>query len=97
MEVGNSYSELNDPIGQRARLEAQVRNRAMGDDEVPPTDDDFLLAMEYGMPPTGGVGLGVDRIIMILTDQPSIRDVILFPTMKPIEEKKDSKKEKKKK
>lgn len=83
MEVGNSYSELNDPQDQKARLEAQVRSRALGDDEAPPMDEDFVQAIEFGMPPTGGTGLGVDRIIMILTDQPSIRDVILFPTMKP--------------
>lgn len=81
MEIGNSYSELNDPIEQRNRLKEQEEKRVM-DEEAHPMDEDFLHAIETGMPPTGGVGLGVERIVMILTDRPSIRDIILFPTMK---------------
>lgn len=83
MEVGNSYSELNDPIVQRKLLEEQVERGRGGEDETHPLDEDFLRAMEYGMPPMGGVGIGIDRMAMILTDQTSIRDVLLFPLQKP--------------
>ena len=95
MEIGNAYTELNDPAEQRRRFEMQGRDREAGDEEAHRMDEDYIRAMSYGMPPTGGEGIGIDRLAMILTNSKSIRDVILFPLMRPVGEKREAGEEKK--
>jgi lysyl-tRNA synthetase class 2 len=84
MEIGNAFSELNDPDDQRLRLEEQRQALAAGDEEAHPLDEDFVTALEHGLPPTGGLGIGVDRLMMILADVANLREVILFPHLRPV-------------
>jgi lysyl-tRNA synthetase, class II len=86
MEFSNAFTELNDPDDQRARFEEQKREQAAGDEETQPYDEDYIRALEHGMPPTGGIGVGIDRLVMILSGRASIREVVLFPAMRRAEE-----------